>query len=230
LEPSLLPSASRRGVCLEGIGTEWSGVFQTFMWMWKDKLEHEDASPATLERISKQMAGTVAGYNLWIMLLSLAQHYGLPSAGLDLTDKPEVALYFALTEFTPDDHHKGMMKTKRVEKSDKMPVVYVLSCAKESVLDFSAYRPFGFPIGRPDKQNAFFFHTAWGLASNAAANRIWVAIYLDPDGNWGRLPDTATLFPFGERDPFANFLARIGERWRISDLFSNFMQYFYWAV
>lgn len=231
LEPSLLPSASRRRVCLEDIGTEWSGAVQTFIWMWNKKLKLEgNVSPTTQGRISSEMEATVAGYNLWAMLLSLAQHYGLPSAGLDLTEKPEVALYFALTEFAPDADNNGIMKTKRIEKRSKFPVVYILSCQRESVMDFKQYRPTGFPIGRPDRQNAFFFHTAWGLASNVAANRIWVAIYLDPEGNWGRLPDTATLFPFGDQDPFANFLARIGERWRTSDQFSQFIKYFYWAI
>ena len=46
----------------------------------------------------------------------------------------------------------------------------------------------------------------WGLADNRCAERIFLALYLDPKGDYGSFPSAAKLFPAKEADLFAWFI------------------------
>lgn len=225
-EPSLPASATRHGVQLEDIGPEWSMTVQLFIWAWVRKLRLDGIAPRTSQEISVQMDGMVAGYNLWAFLISVAQHYGLPSVGLDVTDRPDVALFFALTRIKPQEPGSHVMRTSRVPADGDHPVIYIFSPQKDDVMDYSRYRPRGFPVGRPDRQNAFFLQTSWGYARNSIASRIWVALDLDPAGDWGPLPSAQELFPGPLDDPFAAFLDQARD-WPGSEMFHRFLGRFY---
>jgi hypothetical protein len=225
-EPSMLPSATRHGVQLEDIGPEWSMTVQFFIWAWVGKLRLDGTSQRSSQEISAQMDWLVAGYNLWAFLISVAQHYGLPSVGLDVTDRPDVALFFALTRIEPQEPGSHVMRTSRVPADGDHPVIYIFSPQKDDVMEFARYRPRGFPVGRPDRQNAFFLHTSWGHARNSIASRMWVALDLDPAGDWGPLPLAQELFPGPLDDPFAAFLDQARDR-PGSEMFHRFLSRFY---
>ncbi len=228
-EPSLPASATRHGVRLEDIGPEWSMTVQLFIRAWVRKLRSDGISLRTSQKISEQMDGMVAGYNLWAFLISIAQHYGLPSVGLDVTDRPDVALFFALTRIEPQAPGSHIMRTSRVPAYGDHPVVYIFAPQRDDVMEFAQYRPRGFPLGRPDRQNAFFMQTSWGYARNSIASRMWVALDLDPAGDWGPLPSAQELFPRPLDDPFAEFLNQVRD-WPGTEMFQRFLSRFYVVV
>jgi hypothetical protein len=230
IEPSLLPSAARAGTSLEVIGPEWSALVQLFLNDYVSALGRAHwISPRTYSDICGQMTNLVSGYSLWAFLISLAQHYGLPSAGLDVTPRLEVALYFALNDFTESPTADRWYFTTRVEATDQHSVIYLFSNTKRFFIDFSMVRPKGFPFARPDAQSAHFLHTGWGLATNAVATSLFMALYLDRSGDWGRLPRTSEMFPTPDNDPFGRHL-EVALSMTGSTAFREFIRRFYWAV
>lgn len=226
LEPSLLPSASRAGILLEDIAPEWSTLVQLFLYDWVTRLR-KYLPQKEVARIQEQITRLVSNYQYWIFLLSLAQHYGLPSAGLDVTDRIEVALFFALNEFSSDPLDKTRTLVKRRNSTGDPSVIYYFVNTEGFFINYRDLRPYGFPLSRPDAQNANFLHTGWGLASNAIAQRLFMAIYLDPAGDWGNLPSTSDLFPDPVSDHFGQYLSNHLDQG--SAMFRKFMARFYWA-
>jgi hypothetical protein len=230
LEPSLTPSCIRAGVSLESIGPEWSMAVQLFLGrMYHDLSNRTWISSQTLDRVGKEINALTSSYILWPFLLGLAQHYGLPSAGLDVTSNLSVALYFALTEFRPDPNLPGFMVTRRRSPEGDPSVLYLITVDHHHWFNFSSVRPQGFPLARPDAQDAFFLHTGWGYGSNSIARYIFIALYLDPAGDWGEIQDTYSLFPNRESDRFGDHISNVSApAW--SDDFKSFLSRFYWAV
>jgi len=230
IEPSLLASSSRLGLSLETVAPEWSLTVQMFISQYVTFLKNSKwVSQRTLDDVCAQMTNLVSGYSFWAFLLAMAQHYGLPSAGLDVTSSVDVALYFALTGFEQDPHTPHLQRTKRLNTTDQYSVIYIFSNTERFLIDFSRIRPIGFPTARPDAQSAHFLHTGWGLARNAVAERLFLALYLDRSYDWGPLPETSTMFPGPGKDVFGSFLHEAILKGGSSE-FSEFMQRFYWAT
>jgi len=196
LEPSLTTSASRRKPALEEVLPEWAALLQVFIT--------GNARGATA-RMSEEFA---TSYGFPLFALALAQHYGLPTSGLDVTDLLDVALFFALMKYDkPPDTYRATY-ARLTEYSD-MPVLYVLAPAQQQQFDYESFRAEGFPPGRPDAQSARFMHVGWGYSENACARRIFLALYLDPSGKFDPVPSPAMLFPPGKADLFAGFLEQV---------------------
>jgi hypothetical protein len=197
-EPSLITSASRRKLALEDILPEWTAILNIFLATESNYVDEPRLGEFT------------TSFCFPLFALSLAQHYGLPTNGLDVTDRLDVALFFALMQF-----QKAAEKQKanyvRQSNTAEMPVIYVLAPTKRQQFDYESYKPKGFPQGRPDAQSAKFIHIGWGLAENACAERIFLALYLDPSGNFDPIPLPSELFPAGEADCFSTFLERISK-------------------
>lgn len=193
LEPSLQTSASRREPALEEVLPEWCALLKIFL-----RLEVEETALYSYDDFS-----TFYGFPLYS--LALAQHYGLPTSGLDVTDNLDVALFFALMKYTKstDSHRATYSQMKDITH---MPVIYVLAPTEQQQFDYERFRGDGFPQGRPDAQSAHFLHIGWGYSNNACASRIFLALYLDPHGDFGSIPNPEELFPSGDKDRFATFL------------------------
>ena len=227
LEPSLLSSASRVGVSLEDIGPEWTTVMQFFLRSTLEDLSDAKWEQPVLQKVQEDFQQLMTSYVFWPFSLAMAQHYGLPSAGLDVTDDLGVALFFAMNDFEQDREYVGERIVKRRDKTGDPSVLYILANWERFMINFREMRPFGFPHTRPDAQSAFFLHTAWGLASNVVARSIFVSIYLDPEGTWDPMPSAAELFPRPADDPFGSYIMRY---WSVgSPMFRKFIQRLYWA-
>ncbi len=148
------------------------------------------------------------GESIWdLVAMGLAQHYGVPTHGLDLTDEPEVALWFAVHQYY-EHERRGQKRAwyRRLEGWEKAqsPVIYAVAVKADLKrhLD-SAMRELSFPYPlRVGRQSAYLHHGGWGLQANACAEDIRLAMILDPEFEIPDMPDPRYWFPGPDRDPF----------------------------
>lgn len=105
--------------------------------------------------------------------LGLAQHYGMPSIGLDLTKTIEVATWFATNNINIDEN--GCATTNPILDFNES-IIYIFRCPRLSVFSYNDIRPKVFPVGRPDVQDAWFGHVGWGYAKNQLASYLMCGI------------------------------------------------------
>jgi len=199
LEPSLVTSASRRHPALEQVLPEWCALLTTFL---VEACGMED---------QRQFRDLTEGFGLPLFALALAQHYGLPTSGLDVTDRLDIALFFALMKFEKPRASNRANYTRQTN-FEHLPVLYLLFPPESQQFEYERFRVEGFPRGRPDAQSARFMHMGWGHADNACAERIFLALYLDPEGDYDPIPSPRQLFPKDGDDPFASFLECVNTR------------------
>jgi hypothetical protein len=227
LEPSLLASASRRNVLLESILPEWCAILRLYL-AWVATVYQQRGDP-DLPAFAARMRELGASADLHLLAISLAQHYGLPSMGLDVTDDLDVALFFALSDFTAAEGTPGLLRQRRKPAGGDRSVIYLFAPWERFQLRYLDYVPPAFPSGRPDQQRARFLHTGWGLNRNDCARALVMAIYLDPAGDYGELPSAARLFPGAADDPFGRFIEMVRSTWELSEELATFLGYLYWV-
>lgn len=211
LEPSLLASAVRSEVDIDEFTLAWTCLLKIFFGRYIGELS-DAASPSDRPRIFEDYRRFQFSYTQELFSLALAQHYGLPSVGLDLSTDPDVALFFAFNRFVRTKKGSAYARYKRVNATDSLPVLYVLAPGDRFHLDYRHLKPHSFPSARPDAQRARFMHTGWGLNQNYAAKKILAAFYLDfPASEIDSVPAAGNLFPGLEDDPFARFLLEARE-------------------
>lgn len=216
LEPSLIPSAVRRNILIEDIMPLWNSMLHTY-------LDKNITSLPTNERemANRELINFKSSPKFGMFSLALAQHYGLPSVGLDATGNIETALFFATHKF--ETINGSSSYTYNLDKMSKRPVIYILSPPERFHLDYDDFKPKGVNFLRPDKQGAKFLHTGWGLNKNRCARHIWIALYLDPCGDFGTISKTEDLFP--KDDSFAKHIKPIIDlinNEKLSPYFENF--------
>lgn len=169
-EPSLASYALRTGKNFEDFYVEWSELIQSYLYFMlgakecRRYLEHK------------------GGFEFYYLCLAIAQHYGLPTYGLDASPSLSTALFFALYEFKEKD--EGQRIFQYVKKKSGESVLYVF---KGEPGERFAYEDLTnslhdiektiFP--RPFLQKACFLHTGWGNSRNACACDMVLAINFD---------------------------------------------------
>ncbi len=162
MEPSLLPSAERVGIDFGLVMAEWLALLDFFLLSSCPPEEH-----AALESFARTYKRLHFG-------MAMAQHYGLPSTGLDVTASLDVALFFALNDFVFDEEAGGYV-AQHVD-AEATPVLYVFMAperfafAHEELFIADLVR-----APRPQRQAAHFMHTGWGLAKNQNARYLLAA-------------------------------------------------------
>ena len=230
LEPSLPPSAGRPGVVpLDEVMPEWCGLVRFYIGMLAAVVS-SSLSDDRREALERELLLLGASTDSYLLALSLAQHYGLPSMGLDVTDDLDSALFFALSAFDEVSGQPRVLgrRAHRGIPGDE-PVLYVFAPFERFQLEYESYRPSLFPRGRPDHQSARFLATGWGLNRNACARNLCIALYLDPDGDFGELPSATEMFPGPDEDHFGGVLANVRE-WDVSRQLTAYLERFYWVA
>lgn len=226
LEPSLLPSSSRRSPSIEDCMPEWMMWVQLCQLANINKLRGHFAGlkQSVYEQLAREALDAWRLTKSYFFCLSLAQHYGLPSRGLDVTNDLATAIFFALHEFKITA--PGFCSAQRVS-TNSQPVIYILLREGTREFSFEECTPFLFKSGRPKQQSAWFMSTGWGLQQNSAAEQILVAMYLDPMADYSELPAVTNLFPGPELDSVASFLSSV--RSHSSEVLKQVLQDFYWV-
>ncbi|MEM7717516.1 MAG: FRG domain-containing protein [Cyanobacteria bacterium P01_A01_bin.68] len=216
-EPSLLPSSVRNDIWADDYMPEW------MMWVQlqqKTSIKQYEQSIPVSDEYSRQFRNSIFSEieRIWstpkfyFYCLALAQHYGLPSNGLDLTDDFSTAMFFALNDFIKVDD--TMMQVKPAKSKDS--VLYLIKKEGQNEYNFLDSAPRLFQTGRPKNQGAYFFHSGWGLNMNAAANQIVAAIYFS-NISFNFMPPIRHLFPNSEEDFIGRILGtkrpRLWGRW-----------------
>lgn len=210
-EPSLLPSAARQSVYFPDLAEAWCGLLDLYI---AERLEALGSTVSAQRRagLLREAENFVSSYKYRTWALATAQHYGLPSVGLDLTSDIKVALYFALHRFQTDPE-TGIMSVRRATEEDD-PVLYGLGVFAYDLIEDEKIAPTWLGCARPRAQSAFFFATAWGDSVNRAADRVYVAARLRNHTGWELPVGTAEAFPPTSKDEFLLFLLRARERFR----------------
>ena len=146
----------------------------------------------------------------WILrFLALAQHYGLPSHGLDITTSPEVAVWFATNLFEKDQgsgkaSYRHLPPEEWPVNPDDWPVVVVCQAVTHSIEpslhDCHELDSFGFTAARPVAQRARFFQGGHSDHQNRLAEAVVCVLRLAP-GDYDTGLTFSDLFPSPSADP-----------------------------
>ena len=204
LEPSLVPSASRANVEFADVLPAWSAILDLYISECREILRTAHGS------IADEIAQFHASYNYRLWAFATAQHYGLPSVGLDITTDLWTAVLFALHEFRYDATSARTIASRA--PAGAQPVVYAMGGFQNDLFEDAALAPSYLQCQRPKAQTAHFFGTGWGAASNKAAERIFIAFRLLNHHGWTLRKRIEDLFPPTSADPFVAFLLRVRER------------------
>lgn len=192
-EPSLLPSAARTNLYFPDSFGAWSALLDLYV--------HERVQEQGMQR---ELLNFVNSYRYRMWGFATAQHYGLPSVGLDVTHDIDVALFFALHTFKTNA--EGIMTATRAIAA-AAPIVYGLGGFTQHELHKDEdLAPRRLLCTRPAAQSAMFFSTGWGQAPNNAAQRIYVALKLVGHEKWKFDVQPSHYFPNPQDDEFLRFL------------------------
>jgi len=218
-EPSLITSAAR----------ERTYVYEETHFALRRFLEQriyagDRASIAT--RIERWRAEAVSpSCKLDYAVMALAQHYGVPTHGLDVSLRPDVAIWFATNVFSPDKT-TGCFRYDPLQPADwpanqeDAPVVIacqaVTNTVAPSLIECQELEEFGFSAKRPLAQSARFFHGGHSEHQNRLAETV-VCVFRLHSANYELDVSFKSLFPPPEEDPayelMLDFAETDGHRW-----------------
>ncbi len=232
IEPSLLTSSERPPrQHLEPVLPAWCLLVRFYLEaMWSNQKSIAELPIAAHQMIDEDSHRLLHGLDLHLYAISMAQHYGLPSMGLDASDVIDIALFFALHELERVDGENRKLWCRRKRVGEKPGVLYVLTPDERFHLNYEQCRPRTLPEGRPERQQARFLHTGWGYSRNAGATHIALAFYLKPGGDFGRLPSADQLFPPPEGDFFGRFLETALRDWALPSDLRRYVEQLYWVA
>lgn len=189
LEPSLLPSSTRRTTSAE--------TFQAFAAAVQMYLlqAHQSIAEDEVTVFSTFLGDTLK--------LALGQHYGLASTALDWTTDPTVALWFALNRLVAVGD--GTLQATPLEW-DAEGVLY---CLRPELGHSANVQIAEQEESRPSRQRGWVTHTAWGYRPNRVARYLIAAIYFSGslrDELADRLPSPHFLFPGASEDRLVGHL------------------------
>lgn len=157
--------------------------------------------------------------------MGVAQHYGVPTDGLDLTSDLAIALWFATSTYQSWVSQEGGPAAwyTPLDPVAGRPVIYVI-CADLSIESATPIATLGgLRSLRAERQSAHLHYGGWGMHTNLCATETIAAIFLSPEcvaqatKQWIEVEE---LFPDEKNDRlYGDLLAlrsaaeRIDQRW-----------------
>lgn len=149
-----------------------------------------------------------------LFLMAAAQHYGIPTYGLDLTTDLEIAIWFALFQGRTQSNQGELCYTPRFwygRNHEDWPVVYFFSVDEDIPDEKSFFGVLNIDALRPRVQKALFEFGSWGLHINQPAEHLVAAAYLAPEFDCNPVAPVQMIFPPPQRDIFYTELLRLRE-------------------
>jgi len=156
-------------------------------------------------------------YEWDLMTMGIAQHYGIPTHGLDITSDIKVALWFAENKWYSyeEDGKKyawyKKLETNPKEKIKNYPVVYIIGTKSNLKKDLDQIEYIDLKATRPVRQKAYLHYGGFGLHSNICAKDILAIVRLTPDFPYPKEFTTEYLFPNIIDDPLYSALLKLKE-------------------
>ena len=200
-EPSLTTAASR------DLGYDYDTLHFALKYFISDQIgAHPAPSLSGFEEWRKKCTDPTCELDSAIM--ALAQHYGFPSHGLDITWSDDVALWFAVNRFSKGDDGKAsyskILAAQWPQDPNEWPVVIVCQTVTHSISgsihDCGQLAEFGFKAERPMAQNARFFQGGHSDHQNRLAEAVVCVFRLRP-GEYSTAVTFEGLFPPPANDP-----------------------------
>jgi len=173
-EPSFTPSFARKKFSENFMTALWhsqtANMFEFILYDFaKNKMNNEKFAQCyqSIERIRRSPHFTP-------LALAYAQHYGLPSVGLDLTREINVAKWFATFELNNVVNNGNVITPDLTEST-----IFIFACRPDSVFSHRSLKPRHVENTRPDRQDAWFNYSGWGSALNQLALQLVCAVRLD---------------------------------------------------
>ncbi|MFC5453704.1 hypothetical protein [Prosthecobacter fluviatilis] len=204
MEPSLLPSALRLKLNVDDYASALFGLLDIHIERRHLQLS-EIYGLDSVQKLEQAFSDFRRTYLFRSWAFGIAQHYGFPSTGLDLTPDIEIAVFFALHRFNVCTN--GFTTITRLDATER-PVVFLMGVFEYDLIVDKEIAPQHLHTPRAAAQKAHFFATAWGQSPNRAAERIVAAFELRNHSRWS-LPDLSeTLFPTLDEDHYSAFFKR----------------------
>ena len=162
----------------------------------------------TDEKICSRYNEWLNAGNHWdVTVMSIAQHYGVPTHGIDLSTDLEVAIWMALNEAYPYKASKEVRWWYRpVDRSLKRPVIYLVAPMNTGT-ELSNYELSGLPSERQRAQSAHMHFGGWGMHTNLCAEEVLCAITLGTDVT--NSLTTSDMYPSPSQDPLFDALLEL---------------------
>jgi len=204
-EPNLLTTAFRKRFPYASTERHWRAIvadidyrltgYKDTRWWVEDRQESVFVGEGMVARWHR------------VSTMAMAQHYGLPTYGLDVTESLDAAWWFATHDFKEEGGKASYIAHDWSSLPlQKWPVIYVSwtgTSVRISNLEL--------PATRPARQEALFTSGGWGPHGNLCAEDLIAVIVLAPEV--GAAPgNTATLFPEPTDDPFYAELLKLKAR------------------
>jgi hypothetical protein len=157
--------------------------------------------------------------------MGIAQHYGIPTDGLDLTSDLGVAIWFATSVYLSRDlDGEGTSAWFRpLEAGAARPVIYMIAADLNPASEVPIPTLAGLRSLRAERQSAHLHYGGWGMHTNLCATETIAAIFLSPicvAQATQRWMEVEELFPGQDDDRLYNELlalrqasARVGQPW-----------------
>ena len=207
-EPSLPSTAYRRRFNYLTAERHWKAIVADIDY----RLSGYAAKHWWVEDESEYFFLTRGGqYARWHRLstMSISQHYGLPTFGLDVTTSLDTAWWFATHKFNERDDTAWYTRHEwHDQPSESWPVIYVFRSS-----DWDPIHNLDLAAERPRRQDAVLAHGSWGVHGNIVVDDLIAVFVLAPSFGVAEA-ETGDIFP--QNDPFYRELlslkASIGDK------------------
>jgi hypothetical protein len=219
-EPSLLTAAARRNF-------EYDPLHFALRFFIEERVFGSlfDSDTPTPQYLQWQAELVSPHCRVDYAIMALAQHYGLPSHGLDVTSDLDVAMWFATNRYISE----GQLSRYEpfgswTDDSANWPVIFVCQQITNSLIgslqDCHELDMYGVPALRPQRQRASFFLGGFGDHQNRLAEALVCVCRLKP-GFWPTSVSFEELFPAPSEDPAYRVMLDFADRWEFLHLESS---------